>query len=234
MHRATLLFLVASAACATKPVFSGVHAVEVSLVSAQGVSGPVQHVAATDLPAWSACLERTHPIGADAAIKAALTEGEYHMVVLDSTGSRKFTLHNSANLTDSGPAFYQTDCLYPLAQKLAQPAPAPKSAAFAPPPSPAPKSIQDNDSLVLGKSLAEITARYGEPTRTYSFKMGDGIPEFRIELFNTYPPGDEHKDVQILEHTYQLDGYKFTVWYHEQDKGWRGLEAVSYSDGVDF
>ncbi|MFT7579720.1 MAG: hypothetical protein ACI9MR_001386 [Myxococcota bacterium] len=122
----------------------------------------------------------------------------------------------------------------PVAPVKAAPARTPAPPTVEAPPRPeGEKSTQDYDSLVRGKTLADLEKRYGKPARTYAFKMGDGIPEFRIELLNTYAPGT-NKDVEILEHTYQLEGYRFTIWYHEKAKGWLALEAVSYVDGVQF
>ena len=101
-------------------------------------------------------------------------------------------------------------------------------------------SVVDQDALVRGTTMTELTARYGEPTRTHTFEPYDGMSEFRIEIGNTYRPGsDRAKGVTITEHTYeesQTGGSKtfFTIWYHRPEGEWVGLQAVSYSDGVDF
>lgn len=97
----------------------------------------------------------------------------------------------------------------------------------------------DQDKLVRGEHMNDVKAKYGEPASTYTFNLDDGVPEFRVELLNDYPPGsDKSKGVEIMEHTYKAseDGATrfLTIWYHEVDGQWIALQAISYSDNVEF
>ena len=95
--------------------------------------------------------------------------------------------------------------------------------------------VQDFDSLVRKKPRAELLEKWGESASSTEFKIGDGVPEFRIELYNDFPPGDPASaEVRIKEDTWRLDGYRFTMWSHQPEGRWQALQAVSYVDGVQF
>lgn len=114
-----------------------------------------------------------------------------------------------------------------------------KNKEYAPIPELGGRSTIDQDGLVRGESMNDLKAKYGEPASTYAFNVDDGVPEFRVELLNDYPPGaDKSKGVEIMEHTYKAsegDSVRlFTIWYHEVDGQWIALQAISYSDNVEF
>lgn len=113
----------------------------------------------------------------------------------------------------------------------------PSAKELEPPPTPkaGDHGVTDYDGLVRGKPRADFLEKWGKPTREMQFKMGDGIPEFRIELYNDFRPEDpKTADVQIQEDTWEVDDYLFTLWSHQKDGEWIALQAVSYSQGVDF
>lgn len=99
------------------------------------------------------------------------------------------------------------------------------------------ESTSDLDALVRGKPMDELVKLYGPPHKTYEVKMDEGVPEFRIELYNDYPPGEpQSKGIIITEHTYRYDedGYQATIWYHDVAGTMTALQAVSWNDGVKF
>ncbi len=102
------------------------------------------------------------------------------------------------------------------------------------PPSPEPNSTADFDELVRNTPRQQWLDKWGPPTESVSFKMGEGMPEFRVELLNDYPAGAENDDVEIQEDTWNLGTYSFTMWSHKQDGNWVVLQAVSYMARVEF
>jgi len=98
------------------------------------------------------------------------------------------------------------------------------------------RSVVDLDAVLSGRKAEDLTAKNGIPDDAEFFLIGDGLSEFRIELYNDFPPSDPATaKVNVLEYTWKYDGYAVTAWLVESEKrNWRVKQAVAYLDTVEF
>jgi len=100
-----------------------------------------------------------------------------------------------------------------------------------------------------GKAEQEIIAIMGEPDYEGEqiLHQGSTLPEFYIELYNTYSPDDPATEgVVIRELQWEYDGYSKVLFLWEYDgyskvlflhlvgNEWMVLESVRWEDGVEF
>ena len=86
-----------------------------------------------------------------------------------------------------------------------------------------------------GKSLAVVVNELGDPNHTVEFPMSEAVGEFRVELYNTYPPSDPSTAaVRIKELQWDRPGYHITVWFHKIIQEWRVLDTCRWKEGVQF
>jgi hypothetical protein len=87
-----------------------------------------------------------------------------------------------------------------------------------------------------GQSFEKVLAALGEPSRQIDYTMGTSPGgEFRVELFNTYPPGDpKTKNVQIKEMQWHRHRYHVAVWLHMVNGEWLVLDTCRWQKGVVF
>jgi len=87
-----------------------------------------------------------------------------------------------------------------------------------------------------GKSLGALIADMGEPDKQDNYTMADcPADEFRIELYNTYPPGDpKAAQARIKELQWHRVGYYITVWLHQVNGEWVVLDTCRWKEGVQF
>jgi hypothetical protein len=87
-----------------------------------------------------------------------------------------------------------------------------------------------------GKSLQAVMASLGEPDRQLDYKMADSPGgEFRVELYNTYPPGDpKAAQARIKELQWHRARYHIAVWLHQVNGDWVVLETCRWKEGIVF
>jgi hypothetical protein len=86
-----------------------------------------------------------------------------------------------------------------------------------------------------GRTVAEVAAELGEPNQTYEFSVEDGVDEFRIELLNTYPPGQARsRGVRIREWQWKYREFSVAVWFHLVDGQWVVLDTCRWKKGIVF
>jgi len=88
-----------------------------------------------------------------------------------------------------------------------------------------------------GKAEQEIIAIMGEPDYEGEqiLHQGSTLPEFYIELYNTYSPDDPATEgVVIRELQWEYDGYSKVLFLHLVGNEWMVLESVRWEDGVEF
>jgi hypothetical protein len=86
-----------------------------------------------------------------------------------------------------------------------------------------------------GATEERVLAELGEPNRTYEFPVEDGGDEFRIELWNTYPPGrPQSEGVRILEWEWRYKEFSFAAWFHKVGGRWVVLDTCLWKKGVAF
>ena len=96
-------------------------------------------------------------------------------------------------------------------------------------------STLDCDKVVRGKTLKALQLIYGPPASTTVIDLDKGVPEFRVELLNDYPPNKPtSKGVKIFEHRYDYYTYHGTIWYHKVAHEWVALQAVTWSKSIEF
>lgn len=93
----------------------------------------------------------------------------------------------------------------------------------------------ENVPAFHGKTDVSIFAQLGNPDNEFQFTMDDPLPEFRIELYNTYPPNAPNNvQVEIRECTWRYSTYRLTVWFHKPDGKWIALDTCRYRNGIEF
>ncbi len=86
-----------------------------------------------------------------------------------------------------------------------------------------------------GKTMEEVVGELGEPDYSYDFKMDQPMPEFRVELYNTYPPDDPKTWlVKIRERQWRRCRYSIAVWFHQVDGRWVALDTCRWKKDVVF
>jgi len=95
------------------------------------------------------------------------------------------------------------------------------------------------DKLTYLRGLAEgaVIAKLGVSTysNTFTLRQGKGLPEFYVEIHNTYPAEDPKSEgVEIRELRWERTGYTEVVFLHKVDGEWRVLESGRGKDGVVF
>lgn len=73
-----------------------------------------------------------------------------------------------------------------------------------------------------GQPLMKVFAELGQPYHQLEYTMGKSPGgEFRVELYNTYPPNDrETMDVRIKELQWHRSRYHIAVWTHLVNGEW--------------
>jgi hypothetical protein len=79
----------------------------------------------------------------------------------------------------------------------------------------------------------------GEPDfrQDITLHAGETLPEFFIEVHNTYRPDDPSTEGRVIRHLqWERDGYSEAVFLHQPspDGEWMVLESVKWSDDVEF
>lgn len=87
-----------------------------------------------------------------------------------------------------------------------------------------------------GKSREAVVAELGEPDCQLDYTMANSPGgEFRVELYNTYPPGDpKGSQARIQELQWHRARYYIAVWLHQVNGEWVVLNALRWKQGVVF
>jgi len=88
-----------------------------------------------------------------------------------------------------------------------------------------------------GLNELAVTAQLGRPdySNVFTSHQGQGLPEFYIEIQNTYRPDDPKTEgVQIKELRWKRTGYTEALFLHKVDGVWQVLESCRWEDGVAF
>ena len=100
------------------------------------------------------------------------------------------------------------------------------------------QAFQD-DEAIMSYSLNHAINELGEPLDDYTFTT-NGLPEFRIELLNIFPPSDS---IYIRELTWNTsddaqvtDGgiFRLTVWYAQKDGVWQPVYFLRWDTFTQF
>ena len=92
-------------------------------------------------------------------------------------------------------------------------------------------------SHLHGLDELAVTAQLGRPddSSVFTLHQGHGLPEFYIEIQNTYRPDDPKTEgVQIKELRWKRTGYTEALFLHKVHEVWRVLESCRWEDGVAY
>lgn len=65
--------------------------------------------------------------------------------------------------------------------------------------------------------------------------MENCVGQFRIELFNTYPPNNPiARQAKIRELQWHRTRFHFAVWLHQVNEEWVVLDTCRWQEGVAF
>ena len=86
-----------------------------------------------------------------------------------------------------------------------------------------------------GLTDVELYDRLGEPGYVDEVSLSNGLDEFRVELYNAYPPDDPGtQGVIIKEATWAYARYNITVWLHDVQGEWVVLDTCRWRKDVQF
>jgi hypothetical protein len=90
-----------------------------------------------------------------------------------------------------------------------------------------------------GLTESEVIASLGEPDHREDMTLhaGQTLPEFFIEVHNTYHPDDPATEGRVIRYLlWEREGYSEAVFLHQPvpDGSWVVLESVKWSDDVEF
>ena len=98
-----------------------------------------------------------------------------------------------------------------------------------------PHSDVESVPSLHGMTAPAIISQLGEPDEKYQFTMDECGDEFRVTLFNTYPPGLANlSSIEIQEWTWRYSRHRLTVWLHKPNEAWVVLDSCRYKNGVMF
>jgi hypothetical protein len=93
----------------------------------------------------------------------------------------------------------------------------------------------DKIPVLVGATIEKVREQFGAPNHENEFPVDGGLPEFRVELLNTYPPGDPRsRGVRIREWRWQYPGFRVAIWFHRVEGEWIVLDTVRWRNGVEF
>ena len=93
----------------------------------------------------------------------------------------------------------------------------------------------ENPERFIGNTESELVLTLGEPNTRDTYAMDQAYGEFRVSLFNTYPPDLPNlSEIQIREYTWEYDHNKFTAWLHAVDDEWQILDTCQYETEAVF
>jgi len=86
-----------------------------------------------------------------------------------------------------------------------------------------------------GKELSVVIAEFGKPDQTHEINLADPLPEFRVELYNVFPPDDPMTaSVTIRELQWHYTTYNVAVWLHCVNGKWIVVDTCRWKEGVVF
>jgi len=87
-----------------------------------------------------------------------------------------------------------------------------------------------------GKRLDAVIANLGQPDRQLEYTMAESPGgEFRVELYNTYPPGNpKSAQARIKELQWHRARYHVAVWMHQINGEWLVLDTCPWREGIAF
>lgn len=86
-----------------------------------------------------------------------------------------------------------------------------------------------------GQTMEAVIADLGPPSMADDFMLDQPLPEFRIEIYNTYPPDDPTTpSVEIRERRWNRSRYSIAVWFHRECKRWVVFNTCRWKSGVVF
>jgi hypothetical protein len=87
-----------------------------------------------------------------------------------------------------------------------------------------------------GQPIGIVVRELGQPDRQLEYAMKESPGgEFRIELYNTYPPDDPiAQETHILELQWHRTRYDIAVWLHQINGEWRVLDTCRWKASVNF
>lgn len=97
----------------------------------------------------------------------------------------------------------------------------------------------EDDRAIMSYSLDFAINELGQPLNDYFFNT-IGLPEFRIELLNSFPPSDS---IYIRELTWNTSNnaqisdegiYRLTVWYAQKDSIWMPVLFCRWNTNMQF
>lgn len=93
----------------------------------------------------------------------------------------------------------------------------------------------DRISALEGKTDAQVTMLLGKPDSATEFLMDTVHDEFRIGLFNTYPPnGPKSSNVRIREWRWSYRYFNVAVWLHFINGQWQVLNTCRWKHDTKF
>jgi hypothetical protein len=87
-----------------------------------------------------------------------------------------------------------------------------------------------------GKVRGFVVRKLGEPHEEFEYTMENSPNgEFRVELYNTYPPNDPlARKARILEMQWHHRPYSIAVWMHMVNGEWAVLDTCRWQKGIVF
>lgn len=92
------------------------------------------------------------------------------------------------------------------------------------------ETIDDNYINSSDRHIQELFASKGTPKYISEFRPEiDNISEFRVGIYNHYPPGADVKNVLIKEYIWHYPGLKEAYWFHNIDGVWVLLNTIEWN-----
>jgi len=86
-----------------------------------------------------------------------------------------------------------------------------------------------------GKTEVEIIQALGQPDERHEVRPYEGLPEFYVEIHNTYPAGDPKSEgVVVRELRWNYARHHVSLFLHKPAGEWIVLDSVRWQKGVAF
>ncbi len=97
------------------------------------------------------------------------------------------------------------------------------------------ENMSTQDQTLTGLSPEQATTRYGPALETDQFNLAPELPEFRTDLPGLFDDDAIRSGKAIRELTWSLsDTQNRTIWFAQDDTGWRYVHHKDWDKGEDF
>ena len=85
-----------------------------------------------------------------------------------------------------------------------------------------------------GEAIGEILDQYGEPDVDVTFRLTEGLPQYRMGLLNHFRESEQGNTI-IREWKWMMEEKTRAIWFKKVDRGvWETIEGLEWGKSIRF